>query len=315
MLNIKRFLPKKFLPYLIVFSVVFSISSLAMISLKKKIEDQQSKVFSKQLDKIKEKIVERIKQQDQPEQSESKDVLRTFKQLSPEEINVFLAELKQRIDLYEKKSGLLIKKQKEIKSFKADMESQKKELVSIREKLTETLLLVSKERVALDNDLIVFDKNERKNLKRLGGVYSSMEASKSAVILSQLNSKTGAKILSSMPSKKAAIILTEIDPTEAAKLIEQMRKLEIMNKKPDESLKQKNLKKLAIIYQGMEADKAVSIIEKLDGETTINILSYMDEKKLAGILEFMEAEEASKLSEEIRNVIRKREMALSPGNA
>ena len=302
-LNIKKLLfsnIKKLSFYIIFFVIMFSASSYVMISLKVRIEDELRDVYSQQLLKI-------LEERDSIGALDTKGPLRKFKSLSPEKINEFIVELKQRVDLYEKKTGLLDQRERQIDSFKADLETQKEELIFIRGELSEALLLASRERVALDNDLIVFNKSERKNLKRLAAVYASMEASKAAVIISQLNSETGAKVLVSMPSKKSANILVEIVPAGAVKLTEQMRKLEIVSNESEETLKQRNLKKLAAIYQDMEANRAVSIIEKLDDEITVSILSYMDEKKLAKILDLVQSEKASKLTEKIRNKIKQQE--------
>jgi len=301
-LNIKELLfsnIKKLLFYIVLFFIIFSTSSFVMLSLKVRTERELGEIYSKQL-------LKKLEESESMEQLDTKEASIMFRQLSPEKIDEFLSELSSRVDLYGNKIGLLDQKEREMDSFRADLESQKEELVSMRGKLSEALLLVSRERVALDSDLVVFDENERKNLKHLAAVYASMEASKAADILSQLNSDTGAKVLVIMPSKKAANILAEIVPTGAAKFTEQMRKLEIADKASGEALKQKNLKKLATIYQSIEANKAVSIIEKLDDETTVSILSYMDEKKLAKILDLVQSEKASELTEKIRNKIKQK---------
>ncbi|MHC4455314.1 MAG: magnesium transporter MgtE N-terminal domain-containing protein, partial [Planctomycetota bacterium] len=145
----------------------------------------------------------------------------------------------------------------------------------------------------------------RKNLRRLSDIYASMEALKAAEVLSKLKHDTGAKVLTGMPSKKSAKILAEIDPSGAAIICEQIKKMQIVGSALDESLKERNIKKLAAIYQKMDTGKAVTIIQELENETAISILSRMDEKKLAKILEFVETDEASKLTEEIRKIMKK----------
>ena len=295
MLKIKfkfKFNIKKILPFIVFFMIVFASSLYMMMSLKKNVAKELHVVYSKRLEESKGAVVVE-KKQDTP--------LQQFESLETEELNEFLVELKQRIDLYKKKIDLHKKNEKEIDSFKADLEIQKKELVSLRERLSIALTLVSEERVALNDDLITFSNIERKNLNHLSTVYASMDAVKAAEVLSQLNSETGAKVISGMPPKKSAKILMEVAPVGAAKLTEQLKKLEVTNKAADGSLKQKNLKKLAAIYQSMEADKAVSIIDELDEETTVSILSYMVEKKLAKILELIESERALELTEKIKN--------------
>lgn len=275
---------KKYLPFIIMFIIIFSVSAYMMLSLRKKVENNLRAFYSKKLEEIKEKPVEEV---------EEKVPLRSFKQLYSEELNDFLLELKQRIDLYKNKDTLLNRKEKEINSFKADLDVQKKELLSLRERLFSALLVISEERIDLNNDLLAFTENERNNLKNLSIVYASMEASKSAQIINNLDSETGAKILSGMPSKKSARILVAITPDAAVKLTNQMKKLEIIKEISGSSLKERNIKKLAVIYQDMEASKAVSILEGLDENTAISILSYMSEKKLGKILEKFDAKKAS----------------------
>ena len=58
----------------------------------------------------------------------------------------------------------------------------------MRQKLYELLMLVSKARINLDRDIIVFDESERKNLKRIADIYASMEALKAAEVLSETES-------------------------------------------------------------------------------------------------------------------------------
>jgi flagellar motility protein MotE (MotC chaperone) len=108
-----------------------------------------------------------------------------------------------------------------------------------------------------------------------------------------------------MQSKKSAKILTEFDPAFAGRICEKMKRLQSVNKDEDETLKQRNIKKLAAIYQRIETEKAVAIIKKLKYETAVSILSKMNGKNLAKILEFVETDEASKLTEAIRKIIEK----------
>ena len=297
---------KKFIPYILFFIVFFSISSFVMIALKKRIEKKMSQSYSARLLEIKEEYRQkRSNAKEADEQEKTKDAVRVLKGFSPEEIRKYQQELRQRIALFEKKVALLDKKEKEIEAFEADVEKRKSEITTMRQKLDELLMLVSKARINLDRDLIVFDESERKNLKRIADIYASMDALKAAEVLSKLNHDTGAKVLTGMPSKKSAKILSEIDPAGAAKISEKMKRLQVANKEADETLKERNIKKLAAIYGRIDTDKAVSIINKLENETAVSILSKMNEKNLARILEFVETDEASKLTEEIRRIMKK----------
>ncbi len=81
--------------------------------------------------------------------------------------------------------------------------------------------------------------------------------------------------------------------------------MQIVNQDEDETIKERNLKKLAAIYQKIETEKAVSIIKKLKYETAVSILSKMNGKKLAKILEFVGTDEASKLTVAIKEIMKK----------
>jgi flagellar motility protein MotE (MotC chaperone) len=242
---------------------------------------------------------------EEKEKNEQKEAVRMIRKFSSDEIRKYQTELRQRIDLYEKKVTLLDKKEKEIESFKTDVEGRKSEITSMREKLDEALMFISAERIDLDSDIVVFNESERKNLKRLADIYASMEALKAADVLSKLNHDTSAKVLSGMPTKKSAKILSEFNPSGAATISEQMKNLQMVNQASDESLKRRNIMKLAAIYQKMDTEKAVSIIKKLDNETAVSILSKMNEKKLARILELVGTNEASRLTDEIRKIMKR----------
>ena len=297
---------KKLIPLVLFFIVIFAISSYVMISLKKGIEKKMGEYYASKVLEMEEKYSKKeSSDKEEVEQEKTKNAVRAIKGFSPEEIRKYQQELKQRIALYEKKSALLPKKEREIAAFKTDVENRKKEMAVMRKKLDGALLLISKERIDLDKDLIVFDESERKNLKRLADIYSSMDALKAAGVLSKLKKETSAKVLSSMQSKKSAKILTEFDPAFAGRICEKMKRLQSVNKDEDETLKQRNIKKLAAIYQRIEAEKAVAIIKKLKYETAVSILSKMNGKNLAKILEFVETDEASKLTEAIRKIIEK----------
>jgi flagellar motility protein MotE (MotC chaperone) len=120
-----------------------------------------------------------------------------------------------------------------------------------------------------------------------------------------MKNETSAKVLVSMPSKKSAKILSEIHPASAATISEQIKRLQMPNHISDESLQERNIKKLATIYQQMDIERAISIIETLDNETAVSILSKMNEKRLARILELVETDEASKLIGKIRKIMKK----------
>src|SRR3972149_10865056 len=194
---------KKYIPHILFFIVFFSVSSVVMIVLKKGTEEKLKKYYSARLLEIREEYSRKESSEKAVnEEEEKKEAVRTLMKFTPDEIRKYQLELRQRIDLYEKKAALLDKKEKEIETFKTDVENRKSEIASMREKLDEALMFISAERIDLDSDLVVFKESERRNLKRLADIYASMDALKAADVLSKLNHDTSAKVLSGMPSKK-----------------------------------------------------------------------------------------------------------------
>ncbi len=297
---------KGLIPYVLFFIVFFAVSTLVMINLKKGIEKKMVEHYTSRISDIKEEYrKQKINEKKSEEQNKIKEAVREIKGFSPDEIRRYQHELKERILLYEQKSALVRKNEREIDAFKIDVENSQKEMETIRKKLDGALLLISKERIDLDRDLIIFENSEKKNLKRLSDIYSSMDPLKAAEVLSKLKKVTSAKILTGMQSKKSAKIVSEFNPIFAAAICEKMKRLQVTDQDEDETIKERNIRKLATIYQKIETEKAVSIIKKLEYETAVSILSKMKEKKLAKILEFVEADEASKLTEAIREILKK----------
>ncbi len=215
---------KKLIPYALFFIVFFVISSLVMVKLKKEVEKKMVGYYSSKLSEMEEEYSKReISDKAAFEQEKSKEAVRAIKGFSPEEIRKYQQELQERIELYEKKYALLSKNEREIEAFKTDVENRKKEMISMRKKLDGALLLISKERIDLDKDLIIFEESERKNLKRLADIYSSMDALKAAEILSKLKNITSAKVLAGMQSKKSAKVISEFDSAFAASICEKMK--------------------------------------------------------------------------------------------
>ncbi len=297
---------KKLIPFVLFFIVFFAVSALMMINLKKGIEKKMVEHYTSKISEIKEEYhKQEINDKENEEQKKIKEAVREIKGFSSDEIRKYQHELKERILLYEQKSALVRKNEREIEAFKNDVENSQKEMETMKKKLDEALLLISRERIDLDRDLIVFGDSEKKNLKRLSDIYSAMDALKAAEVLSKLKKVTSAKILTGMQSKKSAKIVSEFNPVFAAGICERMKRLQVTDQDEDETIKERNIRKLAAIYQKIETEKAVSIIKKLEHVTAVSILSKMNEKKLAKILEFVEADEASKLSEAIRKIMKK----------
>ncbi|MEE8383182.1 MAG: hypothetical protein V3R78_15060, partial [Thermodesulfobacteriota bacterium] len=128
---------KKHIPYILFFIVFFSVSSVAMIVLKKGIEEKLGKYYSAKLLETREKYSHLEGSgnaiNEEKEEEKMKEAVRMIRKFSPDEIRKYQKELRQRIDLYEKKVALLDKKEKEIEAFETDVEGRKSEIASMRE--------------------------------------------------------------------------------------------------------------------------------------------------------------------------------------
>lgn len=173
----------------------------------------------------------------------------------------------------------------------------------MRERIDEMLVFLGNERVDLENDLVLFEESKRKNIRQLANVYAAMDKVRAAEIITKMSHDVSAKILASMPSKNSASILTEMGTSVAAVISDQMKRLHVVDSTSDETIKKRNIRKLAAIYQRMDPGKVLSIIEKMDRRTAVGILSEMDHRNLARILELAETEKASRLAEEIRKLL------------
>ncbi len=159
---------KKHIPYILFFIIFFSVSSVGMIVLKKGIEEKLNKHYSAKLVEAREKYSHGEGSgkaiNEEKEKEEKREAVRMIRKFTSDELRKYQAELRQRIDLYEKKVALLDKKEREIEAFETDVEGRKSEIASMRVDLDEALMFISAERVDLDSDLVVFNESERKNL-------------------------------------------------------------------------------------------------------------------------------------------------------
>ncbi len=111
---------KKHITYILLFIITFSLSSVAMISVKKKAEERLSQVYSVKLSEVIRKNEQSKSSQEVAAAQEGiEDAVRALKAFSPIEIRDYQTELCQRIELYQKKTALLEKQEKEIDAYKS----------------------------------------------------------------------------------------------------------------------------------------------------------------------------------------------------
>ena len=72
----------------------------------------------------------------------------------------------------------------------------------------------------------------------------------------------------------------------------------------DESkVKNKKIKRLTAVYEGMKADRAAPVIAKMELATVVKIFLLMDEKKVGKILSYLPPEKAVKISQALTRKI------------
>jgi len=88
--------------------------------------------------------------------------------------------------------------------------------------------------------------------------------------------------------------ITELEQLEAS----------IKQRLSDESkVKNKKIKRLTAVYEGMKADRAAPVIAKMELATVVKIFLLMDEKKVGKILSFLPPEKAVKISQALTRQI------------
>ncbi len=71
----------------------------------------------------------------------------------------------------------------------------------------------------------------------------------------------------------------------------------------EKSIKNKKIKRLTAVYEGMKADKAAPVIARMDLLIVVKMFSRMDEKKVGKILSFLQPELAVKISQALTQKI------------
>ncbi|MDQ6973314.1 MAG: hypothetical protein Q9M10_00405 [Mariprofundaceae bacterium] len=65
----------------------------------------------------------------------------------------------------------------------------------------------------------------------------------------------------------------------------------------EKSIKNKKIKRLTAVYEGMKADKAAAVISQMELMTVVKMFSKMDEKKVGKILSFLRPKQAMMISQ------------------
>jgi len=65
----------------------------------------------------------------------------------------------------------------------------------------------------------------------------------------------------------------------------------------EKAIKNKKIKRLTAVYEGMKADKAAAVISQMELITVVKMFSKMDEKKVGKILSFLRPKQAMMISQ------------------
>jgi len=93
------------------------------------------------------------------------------------------------------------------------------------------------------------------------------------------------------------------------KLTERLSDLEELEAKikdmlaQESSINTKKIKRLTAVYEGMKADRAAPVVERMDLSIIVRMFSRMDEKKVGKILSFLAPEQAVKISQALTDRI------------
>ncbi|HHT9126583.1 MAG TPA: MotE family protein [Candidatus Brocadiia bacterium] len=146
-----------------------------------------------------------------------------LKPFSNSDMAKFIAEIEVHRREYEKKKELLTWKEKVLQSMEANLDAEKKELISLKHEITEIIKSASEKKVELEKEVINFEQSETKNLKKLAEVYGGMKPDKAAAIIKEMDDDTAVKLLSTMDGRDSSKILQAIEPDRAVKLSEKIR--------------------------------------------------------------------------------------------
>jgi len=97
--------------------------------------------------------------------------------------------------------------------------------------------------------------------------------------------------------------------TSEEKLSERLADLEALEARikdmlaQEKSINTKKIKRLTAVYEGMKADRAAPVIERMDLAIVVRMFSRMDEKKVGKILSFLPPEKAVKISQALTDRI------------
>jgi len=73
--------------------------------------------------------------------------------------------------------------------------------------------------------------------------------------------------------------------------------------KDEQGIKNKKLKRMTAVFEGMKPERAASVIAKMDLATVVRIFSLMNEKKVGKILSFLPADKAVSISQALTRQI------------
>jgi len=71
----------------------------------------------------------------------------------------------------------------------------------------------------------------------------------------------------------------------------------------EKNIKNKKIKRLTAVYEGMKPDRAAPVISKMDLATVVRVFLLMDEKKVGKILSFLPPDKAVQISQALTRQI------------
>jgi len=148
-----------------------------------------------------------------------------MKPLSAGEIARLIAEAEKLRDEYKRRKETLHDLERRLESLSLDLDRKREDVEEAKQAVEKGWAKLREAQKELEKDKVVFGEAEKKNLKKMGKVYESMQPTRAALAMKSMDEATVVKLLFVMSERSAGKVLSEIEPETAAALSEKMRRL------------------------------------------------------------------------------------------
>jgi len=148
-----------------------------------------------------------------------------MKPLSAGEIARLIAEAEKLRDEYKRRKETLQDLERRLESLSLDLDRKRKDVEEAKQAVEKGWTALREAQKEIEKDRVVFVEAEKKNLKKMGKVYESMQPDRAALAMKSMDEATVVKLLFVMSERSAGKALSAMEPETAAALSEKMRRL------------------------------------------------------------------------------------------